>query len=864
VSVRLSRLTLLTALTLLSVLALPAGPSAAPTESVISAEQVRVYALGPGDPMELPTTVAVGPDGEVFVADGVNDRVVRFARDGSLVGTIRRVAGQRLSRPTGVAVSGDGRIWIADGDHRRVVVVPPSGPGFEVPLGPELEGALDITDLDVTDDGGRLWLVDNDGHRLLAGDLDRGTWRSHGRLGDQWGEVRYPFMVAVHPDGGAVVSDTLNARLQGWTADGRAQRPVGTYGVSPGQLFRPKGVASTEDGRTWVSDGTLGVIQVFDHSGRFIDILREPSGQILRLDQPMGIEVVDDRLYVVERGAGRVREFALSERPGDVYQAVRRRSAWSEDRGRECSICHLEFMPAFEGGGAGALIPVPEDSLEQPWVSTEASCLSCHDGTVKDSRRLVFATHGHPVGDAPPSTMEVPEQLPLADGKVACRTCHSAHTLAGSGETHGDAMLLRVEDRPSELCVGCHGAEGPGDPGPGRHPLGELPLAGSTDDGPIECLDCHGSHSPEPMLLAPGLGAGTCVECHQGTVARSGAPGEHVRGAARLEPAARAAVEERGGLFGPSDGITCLTCHGVHRPSRPSSGCADCHVVAPPAADGELQPHSGDACVECHGVHRGGRRSTRRVASPGDPGGCLSCHGEGARHAPEQARPGEQGHALIDLTEAAADATPRLESCESCHGPAHEARRVDAASCEGCHDAASEGRVAGGHGGATCLDCHPAHLPSPSQAEATQDLNPAARRCLACHATGSDPERAGVQVAEYQHPSMVFLPDGQRWTPGGALQLYDPSGAPTPMGVNGDLVCGSCHTTHGPEGPSVRGLTRTGWQESCAACHGQDAMVVFLYFHQPERRERSLGPPAEGRVPMGPGRQPASSPEGTR
>jgi len=835
-------------------LALPGDPEAARSGVVITARQVRVYALGAADPMVLPTTVAVTPSGEVLVADGVNDRVVRFAADGSLVGTIRRAAGRSLSRPTGVAVSDDGRIWIADGDRRRVVVISPDGSGAEVPLGQGFRGALDITDLDVSPDGSRLWLVDNDGHRVVMGDLADGTWRAFGRPGDQWGEVRYPFMIARHPAGGAVVSDALNGRLQGWTADGRAERPIGMYGVSAGQMFRPKGVASTADGRTWVADGTLDVVQVFDHSGRFIDVVREPSGLALRLDGPMGIEVARGRLYVVERDAGRVREFALEESPGDPYQAVRRRAAWSEERGRECSVCHLEFMPVFEKGGAGALIPPPEDTPEQPWVSTEGSCLSCHDGTVRDSRRRIFASHGHPLGEAPPDGMVVPEELPLASGRIACRTCHSAHTLAGSGEVHSDAMLLRVEDRPSELCVACHGAEGPESAGPGSHPLGELP-----DREPIDCLDCHASHSPEPLLLAAGRGEGTCVECHQERVARRGAKGEHARGAVRLEAQARRALEARGGLLDARGGITCLTCHAVHRSTSPRKGCVDCHPPAAEVVGGEPLPHAGDACAACHEVHRGTRSVVRRVASPGDPSGCLSCHGSGTRHAPEQARPGEVGHTLVSM-EAVGPTDRPLEGCETCHGGAHAPRVTDAASCEECHGSQADGRVAGGHGDASCLDCHPAHLDEPGPPQGLDGLNPASLRCLSCHGRDADPEGLQARVDDYQHPSMVFRPDGQRWTPGDALSLYDGSGAVAPAGDNGDLACGSCHTTHGPEASGSPRLTRTGWEESCSACHGQDSMVLFLYFHDPERRERVLGPPPEGQVPRGRTPEPEATP----
>jgi hypothetical protein len=56
-----------------------------------------------------------------------------------------------------------------------------------------------------------------------------------------------------------------------------------------------------------------------------------------------------------------------------------------------------------------------------------------------------------------------------------------------------------------------------------------------------------------------------------------------------------------------------------------------------------------------------------------------------------------------------------------------------------------------------------------------------------------------------------------------------------PAGESGALACATCHWTHGPEG-AVDSLRRRGWEFPCASCHGDDALPLYRYFHQPERR----------------------------
>jgi sugar lactone lactonase YvrE len=85
--------------------------------------------------------------------------------------------------------------------------------------------------------------------------------------------------------------------------------------VEIGQFYRPKGVVVGPDGRIFVSDSTLNVVQVFDGRGRVIGCLSDAEGRPLRFAHPMGMTFDrTGRLYVVELAANRVAVVTLSGR----------------------------------------------------------------------------------------------------------------------------------------------------------------------------------------------------------------------------------------------------------------------------------------------------------------------------------------------------------------------------------------------------------------------------------------------------------------------------------------------------------------------------------------------------------------------
>lgn len=435
------------------------GAAPAPGSSVGSTA-VRTFAL-PRDPMLVPTSVAVDTTGRVWVADGARDRVLVFAADGSLSQTVKRAAGVNLDRPMGVAAGKDGRVWIADAGNQRLVAMAALTTAEQAyPVAKEL-GKVDLTDVEVSADGARAWAVDNDGHRLLALDVTTGKWTSRGGKGTAWGSFNHPRSVAADAQGRTYVTDVLNGRVQRLEVDARSARPMAKYGVSPGQVFRPSGV-DVEAGRMWVADSVLGVIQVFTEDGAYIDAVRDARGEVLHLDGPLGVDVSGDKLFVVESKAAKVTELRLGPSAAAPLVAGEvKTTSKTASEGQECTLCHLDLIAPLDAGVATALVAVPEKKNGASWAGRELACMSCHDGAVKDSREHIWSGFSHPTKDAKiPTTMTIPPDIPLEDGKIGCRTCHTPHTLGGSGQQHRGAVFMRVEARPNELCVACHGPKG--------------------------------------------------------------------------------------------------------------------------------------------------------------------------------------------------------------------------------------------------------------------------------------------------------------------------------------------------------------------------------------------------------------------
>lgn len=812
-------------------------------------------------PLQMPSDVAVAPDGRVFVADGVNNRIVAFHPGGAVMRELTSAGETPLSRPLGVDAQADGTLWIADTGNARIVAVAADGALLhEFAIPPNGETPADVTDVAVDVDGRRVWFTDNDADQVGYVDTASGAVTRLGGSGESLGQFRYPYGLAPGADGLVFVAEALNGRVQVARADGQPAGRIGSYGVRLGELYRPKGITLSADGAVWVSDARIGVVQVFRPSGECLDVLRDEEGEPFRFDAPAGLDFgPDGSLYVVELAHSRVVKLTIS---GDAtVPPVSAAPERQTNQPRTCTACHVEWLSPLVEGKATAIFAPPPNPPAHPAVSRSENCLSCHDGTIVDSRRAVWIEHGHPRGTKPGDDVSVPARLPLVDGGIECRTCHSAHTRGGAGETIATAVFLRVDSEPVELCLSCHSAQAAA--GAGNHGLSRIdpPLSATlaaagaqlSDSGKqMSCLTCHMAHGGQtPELLRLPAGSALCTSCHSMNFS------EVPHAQSPLAPAApglRPVPAVHPGFSADLDheALACSECHDMHdaashgrllrEPLAGSVLCATCHAEQTgvfASAHDLSQTHAdhlnraglsvaeAGACSACHMVHGEARE---RFSTPLDPeGSCLDCHaptGIAAAHAL-----GSRNHPVVGCNE-----------CHNPHTPQFEPflKTPAAELCRSCH--ADQARLAGGPHDVT---------------QGSADWPDFAREksaCLACHMPHGDDDnrrfRAGLAAGEPAGDAACVACHGEQSSSGGAAAMLHPRKvdavtAPShPLTDAGEMKCATCHDPHA--GPAPAALLRTPSPDAlvCSECHA-DARHIAITGHAPGRLA-AAGYDAEG------------------
>lgn len=272
----------------------------------------QVLVAPEGEPFNMPSDAAVGPDGDLYVLDGVHHRVLVF----DVEGTFRRQFGAKGSDPgqflfpLGITAAADGKIYVADSGNHRFQILAPDGKPLDAVSLPHAESDVppDPTDTVVDTARQKVYIADNDNHHVLVYDLADNRFESvWGRPGQGRRQFRYPFLIDVSPEGYLLVVESINTRVQMLNPDGKFVRFIGAWGVNAGQLFRPKGVA-VDGSRVFVTDSYLGSVQVFDLNGTFLGPLTDSAGTPMKFTTPTGIAVDSQRrrLYIVELKANQV------------------------------------------------------------------------------------------------------------------------------------------------------------------------------------------------------------------------------------------------------------------------------------------------------------------------------------------------------------------------------------------------------------------------------------------------------------------------------------------------------------------------------------------------------------------------------
>jgi sugar lactone lactonase YvrE len=279
------------------------------------------FGAGGGNDSGAGGGIAIGADGTVYVADTRNDRVQRFAADGSNPTVI--IPKGTVMRPQGLAVVGS-RLIVAD-NWRHKLAVFDTGGRFLRNVG-DGEGARPnqfFHPYDVAvDPKGRLYVADNSNHRIVRyGPAPSYKYRARwGAFGSRRGQLQYPRGLAVDAEGRSFVADPGGNRIGVFDIGGDSLGAFGKSGREPGQFIRPQGVGADASGLRAIADTVNGRIQLVNPDGSIAAMFGAPAPGPTLLPDPVAVAFDGSgRLYVVDQERSRVIVF---DRAGKIIRTI--------------------------------------------------------------------------------------------------------------------------------------------------------------------------------------------------------------------------------------------------------------------------------------------------------------------------------------------------------------------------------------------------------------------------------------------------------------------------------------------------------------------------------------------------------------
>jgi len=311
----------------------PAGAEDAPSDSSRGTQLVARYegtlVVPPTEPpFRSPSGITTDFQGNVFVVDTGNHRVLHFDRMGRFVidfGGYGWNTGE-LSSPTDASAREGFRLFVADAGNERIQQFDigdssPEGVAFPFAEGAGLqsEELVRPSRLDI-DEEGRMYISDSLCHCIWIFTPTGELLSKMGGLGDEPSRFREPSGVAVGNKGQVFVADTGNRRIQVFDPLGNW---VASWGSpSDGLFIEPTGIDADLEGRVYIADRASARIHVFTAEGRSLFTFGGKGKGPGTFQAPVDIAAAPDgRIFVVDQERQTVERYRIlrdgDERDGD-------------------------------------------------------------------------------------------------------------------------------------------------------------------------------------------------------------------------------------------------------------------------------------------------------------------------------------------------------------------------------------------------------------------------------------------------------------------------------------------------------------------------------------------------------------------
>ena len=242
-------------------------------------------------------TVAVNSEGLLAVTDVSNHCVHLLTNEGALVRSIgERVLGNVLY---GVAFDMNGNIWVTDDSNNKLVKLSQSGQLLQTihQIHSESDHFYQPDGVSVSQEG-LIYVCDSGNHRITVHDEEGKFLFAFGSQGSGPQQFSSPIDIAFGSDGLVYITDNLNDRVCVWSKEGTFKRDFKTK-------CRPTCIAATSDNHLLVTSYSSKTVMVYTLEGELIHQFGAKGSQSGRFNSCWGICTDNSGLVYVADGGNK-------------------------------------------------------------------------------------------------------------------------------------------------------------------------------------------------------------------------------------------------------------------------------------------------------------------------------------------------------------------------------------------------------------------------------------------------------------------------------------------------------------------------------------------------------------------------------
>jgi sugar lactone lactonase YvrE len=261
------------------------------------------------DAMVRPMAVVASDDGKlIFVADPDARCVHRYDLRRGRYRCLAISRRESLISPVGLAIGDDGQLFVADSRLRRIYHAAADDKWLQpLELGSDLQQPTGIA---WNNEQRLLFVTDTGSQSIKAFDANGTLVEEFGNRGGMPGEFNFPTYLWVDRNAELLVTDSLNFRIQRFGKTGEFLHTFGQNGDRAGNLPRPKGVATDRFGHVYVVDALFNALQIFDGQGKLLLSIGGRGQGAGEFWLPNGVFVGrDNTIYVADSYNQRVQVF---------------------------------------------------------------------------------------------------------------------------------------------------------------------------------------------------------------------------------------------------------------------------------------------------------------------------------------------------------------------------------------------------------------------------------------------------------------------------------------------------------------------------------------------------------------------------